>query len=828
MKWSPWALAAAALLVLLFSVIGVGMFRGCFTTDPLQAAKEEDEKKKKEEEKEKQDFEIKFPVVQPAEPEAQVQFAKPGHWAMATQTMKSNYKDFVGDSRTTVVSGKNVPYPVGNTPFVLRSSRPVLLTKGRPKSTESSFFVPQVDQAINVAVQQEERGLGLPLPPLRTGITAMPPYQYHMVVLAKEASRYAFLKTIDAVQVPFGGESDYDEIEKNLHYRVETLDIRNSIALPDNPLTWTSIAYVVWDECDPQMFTPEQERALVDWIHWGGQLIISGPDSLDSLKGSFLDAYLPAESGGKRTIAAGDPALAEINDPDIGWLISTSVTKGEPLAPKVPWSAVKLNLRPGASAIRSTGELIAERRSGRGRVVVTSMQLSERDLINWKSGFESMFNGALLRRPARIYKPGSLAGTTLVWADANLKDRRLDARLTSQLRYFARDLGVETSYKYQEIRDLFNQAGQQEIVNEYKPPAQTGGIGAWNDFSLTANAARTALREAAGVEVPGSGFVVMCLAVYLVALVPLNWLIFQTIGRVEWAWIAAPIIAIVGTFVVVNQAQLDIGFVRAQTEIGLLEQQPGYDRAHLSRFTALYTSLSTTYDIEFENMTSLAAPFATSAEFQMLRGQGLQNVDFLRYDNVRLAGMPVSSNSTGMVHSEQMMELDGTIQMQASQAVNGRQVVNHTKMKLLSACVVKRVDGALRGMWIGEITPGKSVSLVLRPLELGENEFAFVEDRAAEGRLQPADRLNLEPMFRLALSADHIEEGETRLVARVDEVLPGEDITPKASQIRGAALVVAHLNYAPLPRPEKDENTRQDIKGIEEMDFDEDFGEGEF
>jgi hypothetical protein len=801
------------------------MFRGCFYLDPQQAAKEEEERKKKEKEdkdkEEKKDFDIGFPVVQPAEPESPMQFAKPGHWATATQTVRANFKDFVGDSRTAVVNVKNVPYPVASTPFTLRASRPVLLSKGRPKATDNSFFVPQTDQPIHLAVQLEERGLGLPLAPLRTRVTTMPSYQYHMVVLAKEASRYAFLKTIDAVQVPYGGESDYDEIEKNLHYRVETLDIRKAIALSDNPLTWTSIAYVVWDECDPTLFTPEQEKALVDWIHWGGQLVISGPDSLDTLKGSFLDEYLPATSGGTRVIKADDPALAELNDAENGWLISTHVTQGEPLRPTVPWSAVNLELRPEAKAIPSTGGLIVERRAGRGRVVVTAMQLAERDLINWKSGFESLFNAAIMRRPERLYKAGSLGFVTLAWADPQFSDRRLDAQLTTNVRYFARDLGVETAYRYKEVRDQFNQFGQQEVINQYVPPAVAGGIGAWNDFSATANAAREALREAAGVEVPGAGFVVMCLAVYLVALVPLNWLIFSTIGRVEWAWIAAPLIAIIGTFVVVNQAQLDIGFVRAQTEIGLLEQQPGHPRAHLSRYTALYTSLSTTYELEFPNLTTVAAPFPTAVEFQLLRGQGLQSVDFERYDDVRLAGLPISSNSTGMVHSEQMVPLDGGIQAGKSQARGTRQIENRTKLKLQSTCLVKRVGAKFEGMWIGEMLPGKSVPVAMRPLAL--DEPAFVADRTAESRVQSAERLNLEPMFRLALDPQLLEDGETRLVARVDEVMPGQTITPNASQVRGATLVVAHLGYAPLAAPKKDQNTRQDLKAIEDAQMDAEF-----
>jgi hypothetical protein len=806
-RWSPWAIAAAALLLLLFGAIAFGTIRGCLYLDPQEAAKREEEKKKKEKDKkEEQDFDIKYPVVQPAEPEMAIQYAKPGHWATASQQMKSNFRDFVGDSRVGVVNSQRAAYPVANTPFVLRASRPVLLTKGRPKWTESTFFVPQTDQSIQVEVELEERGLGIPLVPLRTQITAMPSYQYHLVVLAKESSRYAFLKTIDSVSVPYGGESEYDEIEKILHYRVTAVDVRQSIPLSDNPLTWTSIAYLVWDEIDPRLFTPEQERALVDWIHWGGQLIISGPDSLDMLKGSFLDEYLPATSAGPRTIAADDPALVEFND---GWMISTRLQPGKPLRPEKPWSAVRLDVRPQAHPLPKTGDLFAELQVGRGRIVATAVQLSERELINWRSGFESLFNAGLLRRPPREYRPGHLGPVTLAWSDESLASRRLDARLTTHVRHFARDLGVETAYQFVEVAD--EEYGTSDVFRQYQaPPGASGGIGAWNDFSATASAAREALREAAGVEVPNSGFVVLCLAVYLVVLVPLNWLIFQTLGRIEWAWIAAPFIAVIGTFVVVNQAQLDIGFVRAQTEIGLLEQQPDHPRAHLSRYTALYTSLSTTYDLEFGNLTTLAAPFPAQSGYERISGQGLANVDFRRYDNVRLAGLPISSNSTGMVHSEQMVTLDGAIRLGKSAARGGNQIENHTKFALSSACVIKRTGERLQGMWIGQMLPGQSSAFALNTLDAKQPSFAA--DRATEEQLLRGERLNLEPMFRLALDPKHLDDGETRFVARIDEVLPGQEIAPAASQVRGATLVVAHLAYAPPPLPRKDRNTRLDVK----------------
>jgi hypothetical protein len=241
----------------------------------------------------------------------------------------------------------------------------------------------------------------------------------------------------------------------------------------------------------------------------------------------------------------------------------------------------------------------------------------------------------------------------------------------------------------------------------------------------------------------------------------------------------------------------------------------------LSRYTALYTSLSTTYELEFPNVTTVAAPFPTRQDFQMLPGQGLQAVDFQRYDDVRLTGLPISSNSTGMVHSEQMVTLDGGIQLGTSQATSGQQIENRSKLKLQSACILKRDGAALRGMWIGEFLPGKSVRVALKTLERGEP--AFATDRTTEGRTQSAERLNLEPMFRLALDPQMLEDGETRFVARVDEVMPGQAITPSASQVRGATLVVAHLGYAPLPQPRKDQNTRQDLKGIEDAQMDLEF-----
>jgi hypothetical protein len=123
-------------------------------------------------------------------------------------------------------------------------------------------------------------------------------------------------------------------------------------------------------------------------------------------------------------------------------------------------------------------------------------------------------------------------------------------------------------------------------------------------------------------------------------------------------------------------------------------------------------------------------------------------------------------------------------------------------------------------VWIGELAPGQSTqfgnpnSLPAISSGGGGDDVPFTGDRQAEAlRLGVAsDRLNLEPLFRLAYTADHLDEGELRLVARVDDPLPGYAVTPTASQLRTATLVVAHLQHGELPPLRKDKNTKLDMR----------------
>ena len=273
-------------------------------------------------------------------------------------------------------------------------------------------------------------------------------------------------------------------------------------------------------------------------------------------------------------------------------------------------------------------------------------------------------------------------------------------------------------------------------------------------------------------------------------------------------------------------AQLDIGFVRAQTEIGMLELQPDYARGHLSRYTALYTSLSTTYDFEFDESDGARRAFPDQTEFRMLSGQGITRRELTSaYDEVRLTGVPVSSNSTNMVHSEQMLALDGAIRLGSRKSPTGSADREPIEARSLQACASWQARTATRRrakrrtsrhldrrVCARAIAAHSRVAVdrerpVLRR-QATRPKGACIENAAA----QPGADV---PVWHSTRRTSR--PGEMRLVARIDEVLPGETITPAASQVRGATLVVAHLTYAPRPEPQQDANTSRDIKANDEL-----------
>ena len=99
---------------------------------------------------------------------------------------------------------------------------------------------------------------------------------------------------------------------------------------------------------------------------------------------------------------------------------------------------------------------------------------------------------------------------------------------------------------------------------------------------------------------------------------------------------------------------------------------------HVTRYAALYTSLSTGYGFRFESPGGMMLPFPTDNEpgrFRKMAGEGYRNLNCRRGDDLEVTGYAVGSNSIGFVHGEQWINLDHPLVL-TKQDAEGLQVVN--------------------------------------------------------------------------------------------------------------------------------------------------------
>jgi hypothetical protein len=389
--------------------------------------------------------------------------------------------------------------------------------------------------------------------------------------------------------------------------------------------------------------------------------------------------------------------------------------------------------------------------------------------------------------------------------------------------------------------------------------------------------------EAAGIVPPSSTFVLKMLGIYLAVLVPLNWLIFRLIGRVEWAWIAAPFIAIAGAVMVVRMASLDIGFVRSNTQVGLVEIHANYPRAHVAEYSALYTSLSTRYNVDLDNQTAQCLPFASIREAQFKKPkERYKGVMLKRTAGNRLEGLPIQSNSTGLLHTEFMLDLAGTIYVTSDKENSPLTINNGTTISIKNAGIIWRDEqNRYQLAWIGDLPNGVTADLsfeetseqdaFLRWQEL--NAFGNQQRRAnaiwtkhfqAEPLVPLNDLLGVEELsavrdqletvlkrmlvdeadesinlaqFETAMSSIKSREdvqigrvfdaltnltlsaGEVRLIGSTDQPLGQTKFEPEATRNDRQTLVVVHLRRPDLKPAKRDKNSAQDFVPVSDLDW---------
>jgi hypothetical protein len=282
--------------------------------------------------------------------------------------------------------------------------------------------------------------------------------------------------------------------------------------------------------------------------------------------------------------------------------------------------------------------------------------------------------------------------------------------------------------------------------------------------------------------------------------VPVNYATFRLIGRLEWAWVAAPIISVAGAVAITRLAQLDIGFSRSRHTISLLEMHAGHPVAHVSEFTALYSSLSTRYRFEFEQSNAQLLPMVlldnVDRDSFSLANEPLRTIEYQRGLTTVVDGFPVQSNSTGLLHSERMVDLGGSISATLADDWSEVRVDNRSSLEL-DDCVLlaRRQDQWLLG-YAQQLEEGPA-TIRLEPRSLDDclNELVAREAaRAGEGPDRSAGRTNL-AMIRAELFNMELQPGDARLIGTLPQPVSPMKCTPRETQSSGVSVLVLHVAH---------------------------------
>ncbi len=739
-------------------------------------------------------------------------FYKQNHWMMMTIEARSSREDFKGSIQTQPIS-------LFGSQRDLIFQRPVSMDRNTPTRMSTPIFVPprympqRVTKIFDLDLFRENALR--PTEIWKANVRAMEPHQMAVLVLARDPAAYNFIGKYMS-SIPSSISRDSLTLERGRYYR---------FILPDNPekpllapsfLFWTGISHVLWDGFDPNLLDVDQQRALVDWLHWGGQLVIAGgADSRATLlRESVLAPYLPADFGGtnKQLDFAGLKPLAEayrppyrpvdtLNEEDRlivnedtqrsnrpEWAIkageeSPYYDRAMPILPlaRSPVFVSGLQPRPGSTVIPMGDDkstiLGAEWRVGRGRVTLLAVNPTDPALVRWR-GMDTFFRRVVLRRPEEDKPPPRSLGGDVARAPM------LKAPDLTWLRISARDTGGPHVLARGRSEEAYNaNYGPTSGLTEDAFPDEEAAT--WIDSVGLPRMAREMLEKASGISIPRISFVAKSLAAYLVLLVPVNWMVFRAAGRRELAWLATPVLALLGAVCIERLSAYDLGFSRGRDEIGVLEMQADYPRGHLTRLGGLASTGRDTFRIGFPNdLNAVCLPLAYSAS----RAETVQTSRYGYLPYPALSDFQVQPRSLSYYRSEQMVALPGPIRL----VENGeeRSIENRTRLALRQV-VVQGPGG--KSYDLGDIGPGESRSLT------GTVVSGAVSRQDLLGKLDP------EPFLRYLLDNPLTADGDGndwRLVGWSESVLEGVEVTPEPDRVRGFTVVVVNLKSGFAPDPD--------------------------
>ncbi|MFO0012213.1 MAG: hypothetical protein ACK553_05685 [Planctomycetota bacterium] len=736
--------------------------------------------------------------------ESPANMVKPGHWYQVRNKLKANFGDESLTASFSVTDKDGNPLTSGWDYDFMRN---IALAVGQEKAIDATILHPfplanrpqGMDNAETrtsaIRTRFTLRGIGTPILEESFPSKFLDGYQYDLVVMSRDLSRHVFWRGLDCIVWRRS-----DDLQENRFVPHRIVDIKEdelASHFPNRLATMTSISHVVVNDVSLSLLTQDQQSALADWLHFGGTIIINGPEAVASLETSQLKEWAPLIN-----TSEGEWSENSQIEFDRSWTIR--IAGGERVRfqsdRKIPILAG--TLAQDANWLPMLDGLVAERLIGQGRVVMTTFPMTDAAFLQWPS-YSSLIHNAILRKPHRSPSLGNDASTQFAGAYEGTERNPLHS---TRLRLWARDLDETTSRTEREISDK-----QPEIAAANFPASKTSSLGAWNPNSTVIEQAVNCLRESSGITVPQVGTIMKLLLGYLVVLVPVNWLIFRLVGRVELAWIAAPVIAMLGAAYVARSVQLDVGFSRSQTSFGFLECHNGYPRGMLSNYYALYTSLSTSYQAVYKEGDGLVSHVQRSTP---LNSTGRTIFDYWNADD-RGSGLHhflVLSNSTGMLQSEEMIDLSGPLRWRLNSEGSEVQVSNEGAIPIRDVGLLG-IDrrGNLVMSWIGSVEPNESTTQAIQPGEENVRWFSQWDSnpllkkpdslRATDGMLwtdEMVEDVYMGAMLQVVAQRYPLQKGECIALGWTDANPSRLEISPSTVQKKHKTVVLMHVRSGQL------------------------------
>ena len=744
---------------------------------------------------------------------------KPYHWFTMSFQIQANGAPFDGLLQTTAERAGLPQISLPETPRAMVYSRQALLPADKRVERSIQMMLPQVPplpdtprlimEVARPGAFRPDAGFESPIQKLET---------HQMVVLVLSADPNAF-NTWDRKQatVPSSIDREQRALDKNRYYRLVLPLNPSRPFLSPHPLTWTTMSHVVWEGFSPELLGRggfSVQQAMLDWVQWGGQLVVlANAPNAGLIEDSTLGPYLPAKiSGQVETLTEKDLDDLSQSFPPPVWgkdleeyeiplgLVVGPGNEMQPQAPPIPprFKAIEpirpADSRPitaavlepiadrGAVVIPFSAEnprvLAIERRVGRGRITVVSINPNDPTLTAWP-GLDTLLRTVVFRRAEEKWDR----------IDTNrYAYTPLGARDLSWVRYTARDLGTTPP---PERSDPSAVPGSTSDLRFSKQP-----VAAWIDTtSEIPNLSRVTLEKSSGITIPSNRFVLRVMLAYLLALSPLNWLLCRFIlRRKELAWVIAPIISLGCAYGVERAAAVNLGYAVASDEIDLLEIQGGYSRGHLTRIASIYSTGRHDYSIsEGDNPTSLVLPMKS---FDSLRREETRFSRFETTPEPRMREFTVQPRSLDMFRAEAIVDLGGSIVLEGTP--ESGTVVNGTDLELLDAVLIDTSTG--REVVLGRIGPWPGSGSASESNEhkkpiSGLAELTEETSLGADSESEWADLPRFLARLREYRWESPFDRGEVRLVAWARKTQPGLTVTPALDRLRGVRLVVAHLSY---------------------------------